>query len=53
MSAFPTPQGYRSVTPSLTVRDPFGYRWTLAAHVRDVSPEEMEAAAKDWADNNS
>ena len=35
------------------VSDPFGYRWTLAAHVRDVSPEEMEAAAKDWADSNS
>ena len=39
MSASPTPQGYHSVTPSLTVRD--------------VSQEEMDAAAKDWADSNS
>lgn len=53
MSASPTSQGYRSVTPSLTVRDPSGDRWTLGAHVRDVSQEEMDAAAKDWADSNS
>lgn len=24
-----------------TLRDPFGHRWHLAAHVEDVSPEEM------------
>jgi uncharacterized glyoxalase superfamily protein PhnB len=23
------------------LRDPFGYRWYLATHVRDVSPEEL------------
>lgn len=35
------------------IHDPFGYRWTLASHVRDVSPEEMDAAAKTWADEHS
>ena len=33
-----------------TIRDPFGHKWTIATHVEDVSPEEMErrmaAAAK-------
>ena len=24
-----------------TVKDPFGHQWTLATHVEDVSPEEM------------
>lgn len=27
---------------SATVEDPFGYKWTLATHVEDVTPEEME-----------
>lgn len=26
------------------VQDPFGHQWSLHSHVRDVSPEEMEAA---------
>jgi PhnB protein len=26
--------------------DPFGHRWSMATHIRDVSPEEMEAAMK-------
>lgn len=33
-----------------TLLDPFGHRWTIATHVEDVSPEEMErrmAAAAD------
>jgi PhnB protein len=34
------------------IHDPFGYRWTLASHVRDVSPEEMDAAAKAWAEGS-
>ena len=34
------------------INDPYGYRWTLASHVRDVSQEDMEAAAKAWADGN-
>ena len=25
------------------IEDPFGHRWSLATHVRDVSPEEMAA----------
>ena len=25
-----------------TLTDPFGHQWTLATHVRDVSPEEMQ-----------
>jgi uncharacterized glyoxalase superfamily protein PhnB len=28
------------------VADPFGHRWSIATHVRDVSPEEMVAAIK-------
>lgn len=25
-----------------TVRDPFGHQWTIATHIEDVTPEEME-----------
>ena len=28
-----------------SVDDPFGHRWSMATHVRDVSPEEMQKAA--------
>lgn len=28
------------------VEDPFGHRWSIATHVRDVSPEEMQKAAQ-------
>lgn len=27
------------------LEDPFGHRWSVATHVRDVSPEEIAAAA--------
>jgi PhnB protein len=27
---------------SATLRDPFGHKWTIATHVEDVTPEEME-----------
>jgi len=27
------------------VADPFGHRWSMASHVRDVSPEELQKAA--------
>ena len=27
------------------LEDPFGHRWSVATHMRDVSPEEMAAAA--------
>jgi PhnB protein len=29
-----------------TVADPFGHVWTIATHVEDVSPEELERRAK-------
>jgi hypothetical protein len=28
-----------------TVLDPFGQKWTIATHVEDVSPEEMQKRA--------
>ena len=28
------------------VQDPFGHLWSIATHVRDVSPEEIRAAAE-------
>ncbi len=31
------------------VADPYGYLWSFATHVRDVSPEEMRRAAEDFA----
>jgi PhnB protein len=31
------------------VLDPFGFKWALATHVRDVSPEEMERAQAEMA----
>jgi len=31
------------------VKDQFGNSWTLATHVRDVSPQEMEEAKKKFA----
>jgi len=27
------------------IEDPYGYSWWIATHIRDVSPEEMKAAA--------
>jgi len=29
--------------------DPYGFKWALATHLRDVSPEEMERAQKEMA----
>jgi PhnB protein len=29
-----------------TVQDPFGHEWYIHTHVRDVTPEEMKAAAQ-------
>lgn len=28
------------------VEDPFGHHWSIATHIRDVSPEEMQEAMK-------
>lgn len=32
-----------------TVVDPFGYTWTFATHVKDVSPEEAKRAGEEFA----
>ena len=32
-----------------TVVDPFGHKWSLATHVEDVSPEEMERRMQEWS----
>ena len=32
-----------------TLRDPFNMDWTIAQHIRDVSPEEMQEAMKKMA----
>jgi PhnB protein len=29
-----------------TLEDPFGHTWTIATHIEDVSPEEMERRAQ-------
>lgn len=28
--------------------DPFGHQWSIATHVEDVAPAEMERRAKEW-----
>ncbi|MGH8911532.1 MAG: VOC family protein [Acidimicrobiia bacterium] len=34
-----------------TMIDPFGVRWMIGTHVRDVSPKEMSAAVDDFAES--
>ncbi len=29
-----------------TVQDPFGYAWTLATHIKDLTPEEIQKGAE-------
>jgi PhnB protein len=29
--------------------DPFGHQWGIATHIKDVSPQEMEKGAAEWA----
>lgn len=31
-----------------TVIDPFGHKWSLGTHVREVGPEEMAKAMEEW-----
>ena len=31
-----------------TVLDPFGHKWTLATHLKDMTPAEMQAAMDEW-----
>lgn len=33
-----------------TMTDPFGVRWRIGTHIRDVGAEEMAAAAKDFSE---
>lgn len=28
--------------------DPFGHRWAIATHTKDLTPKQMEAAAAEW-----
>ena len=30
------------------VEDPFGYRWNIAQHVKDMTPEEMKKGQEAW-----
>jgi uncharacterized glyoxalase superfamily protein PhnB len=31
-----------------SVQDPFGHSWTIATHIEDLSPEELEKRSKEW-----
>ena len=31
-----------------TVEDPFGYKWTIAQHVKEVSPEQMKKGQEEF-----
>jgi PhnB protein len=31
-----------------SLQDPFGHTWTIATHVEDVSPEELERRSQEW-----
>lgn len=35
------------------LEDPFGHRWSIATHVRDVTPEDMQKAMTEMADCSS
>lgn len=30
------------------VADPFGYKWTIASHVKDLTPEQMKKGQEEW-----
>ena len=32
-----------------SVTDPFGHSWTLATHIEDVAPDEMQRRMAEWA----
>lgn len=36
-----------------TLKDPFGHRWSIATHLRDVSPDEMQRAQEEWIKANA
>jgi PhnB protein len=31
-----------------SVEDPFGHTWTIATHIEDVSPDEMQKRSEEW-----
>ena len=31
-----------------SLKDPFGHSWSLATHIEDVAPEEMEKRSREW-----
>jgi PhnB protein len=31
-----------------TVLDPFGHKWSLSTHIKDMTPAEMQAAMDEW-----
>ncbi|MEG3191145.1 VOC family protein [Lysobacter sp. D1-1-M9] len=33
-----------------SIIDPFGHKWTLATHVQDVPPEELQQRMKAWSE---
>jgi PhnB protein len=33
-----------------TVIDPFGHKWSLATHVEEVGPEEIQRRMQEWSD---
>jgi PhnB protein len=35
------------------VEDPYGHRWSLATHVRDLSPEQIQEGARQMMDNQT
>ncbi len=36
-----------------TLKDPFGHRWSIGTHVKDVSPDEMAKAQAAWVKQNA
>jgi PhnB protein len=30
-----------------SVKDPYGHKWSFGTHVKDLTPQEMEAGMKD------
>ena len=40
------PEGFHSVTPSLTFKDPFGYCWAVATKTRDLTEEQVRKGAE-------
>lgn len=31
-----------------TIQDPFGHQWSVATHVKDLTPKQIEEAGKKW-----